>query len=160
MALFAGFGAIATLLTALVGGISRTEFLGVLSSTALIEYGAAAVAIGMGIPPFPATAFVSLSGLTLIFLIFTVLDILTERSTVVQRLVERAQRRTKTIAWLQRYGAIALVPGVIVVGFWVCVPIAWFLGWRRSHSIVALFLGFLGATIATTAIASGLLGLS
>lgn len=158
MALFAGFGAIATLLAALVGGISCTEFLGVLSSTAIIEYGAAAVAIGMGIPPLPATAFVALSGFTLILLIFTVLDILTERSTVVQRLVERAQRRTKTVAWLQRYGSIALVPGVVVVGLYVCVPIAWFLGWRRSHSIAALFLGFLGATTATAAIAAGLLG--
>ncbi|KAF5055918.1 hypothetical protein DSECCO2_372790 [anaerobic digester metagenome] len=156
MALLAGIGAITSLFAGLIGGISLAGILGVASSTAIIEYGAAAVAVGIGIPPLPAMGLVFFSGLTLILLLFAVLDTLAERSAVVRRLVERAQRRTRTIAWLQRYGPVALVPAVVVVGFYICVPVAWFLGWRRYPSIAALSMGFLLATAGTTAISAGL----
>ncbi len=157
MALLAGIGAGLSLLIGLIFGIPFAGIVGVASSTAIIEYGAAAVAVGIGTPPLPATIFVALSGGTLMLLLFAVLDTLAERLSIVRRLVERAQRQTKTIAWLERYGPVALIPGVIFAGFYVCVPIAWLLGWQRDRSLVALWTGFLVATAGTAALSAGVI---
>ncbi len=150
-------GAVCIVVTALLGGVPADTAIGVASAVLLLEYGAVAVAIGLGLPPVPAAAYVGATGSTLILVLFALLDLLADRSTLVDRLLQRAQRRTRTMSRLGRYGPIALVPAVMVAGFFVCVPLAWLLGWRRSHAVAALLAGFCIATACTAAVSSGLL---
>lgn len=150
-------GVVCIIVAALLGGVPAGTAIGVASAVLLVEYGAVAVAIGLGLPPVPAAAYVGATGSALIFTLFALLDLLADRSTLVVRLLERAQRRTRTMRRLGRYGPIALVPAVMVAGFFVCVPLAWLLGWRRSHAVAALVAGFCIATACTAALSSGLL---
>ncbi|HOT95468.1 MAG TPA: hypothetical protein PK089_09830 [Methanoregulaceae archaeon] len=157
MGILSGIGAIVSILAMLTGGVPPAGIVGVVSSTAIIEYGAAVVAVGIGIPAVPATVYVTLLGVTLMLFLFAALDTLADRSTTVRRLVGRAQRRAATIDRFRRWGPVALCLGVMVVGFYVCVPVAWLFGWPRYRSIIALSLGFFIGTATTAALSAGLL---
>jgi hypothetical protein len=123
-------------------------------ATLAIEYGAVPVGLAFGLHPLFVLAVTSSIALAVITLLFTILDTLGERSGRVARMIHRTRTKYQHSRLVQRYGIFSLLPAVLIVGFYVCPPIAWILGWDRARSIVLLMLGF--TAISTVLLAAGL----
>jgi hypothetical protein len=152
----AGIGAAAVLAAVLVTGADPATAAAVVTSALVVEYGAVAVAIALGIDPLAASALVGTVGFFLILVLFAALDLLESRSALVRRLTARAQARSGTVRHLERIGLVGLVPGVMIVGIYVCVPLAWLFGWRRGYALLALCGGYIVAIAVTAGVAVGL----
>ncbi|MDI6719730.1 MAG: hypothetical protein QMD46_08985 [Methanomicrobiales archaeon] len=151
------FGICLPLILSQICGISVPLTCSLVVSTFTIEYGAAAIGLASGLPPGYVLIVMASSAFSVILFSFSVLDALGERSPRVAAFIERAQRKYGSSRMLRRYGLIALVPGVMTVGLYVCPPLIWILGWNRRQSILLMMLGFLASVAATLLTAMGVL---
>jgi hypothetical protein len=46
----------------------------------------------------------------------------------------------------------------MILGFWVCAPVACLSGWRRDHATILIMAGYVIACIATILATQGFLG--
>jgi uncharacterized membrane protein len=129
------------------------------TSTLVIEYGAAPVGIGLNLPPLFVLGTLSSVALGVTLFLFDLIDTLGEHSARVRGFLARSAERGRRSAVLTKYGIYGLVPCVMVLGFWVCPPVASVLGWKRATSIVLIMAGYLIASVATLALTLGILNL-
>jgi len=120
-----------------------------ITSTLVIEYGAAPIGIGFGLhPPFVLYVLVCVAlGVTL--LLFDVFDIMAEHSNRVSQFLKKSSERAKQSSFLTKYGIYGLVPCVFTLGFYVCPPVSWALGWRRDRSILLIMAGYITISVLT-----------
>lgn len=144
------------LFAAFLLGYPLPASLALVTTTLVIEYGAAPVGIGLDLPPLfvLATLFSVALGVTLF--LFDLIDTLGEHSARVKGFLARSAERGRKSALLSTYGIYGLVPCVMVLGFWVCPPVAGVLGWKRDMSIILIMAGFLIASVVTLALALGI----
>ena len=114
-----------------------------ITSTLVIEYGAAPIGIGFGLHPvFVLLVLVSVAlGITLF--LFDLLDLLARHSERVARFLARSEQKAKQSSFFSRYGIWGLVPCVITLGFYVCPPVAWACAWRRDSAVLLIMAGFI-----------------
>jgi hypothetical protein len=130
-----------------------------ITSTLVIEYGAAPVGLGLGLPPVFVLYVLICVALGVTLSLFDIFDLLGERSKRVARFLEKSAERTKHIPVLTKYGIYGLVPGVLTLGFYVCPPISWVLGWRRDLSILLIMAGYIAISSVTILATLGLFGI-
>ena len=148
------------LLPALISGRPPAAVIALVSSTLVIEYGAGAVGIGLGLPP-PYVIFVLIcTALGITVFLFDLFDLAGERSRRVGSFLERSRRRAAGSRLLSRYGMYGLVPLVIVLGFYVCPAVAWVLGWDRRRSVLLIMTGCAVASVATVLVTMGVLDIA
>ncbi|ACL16347.1 hypothetical protein Mpal_0997 [Methanosphaerula palustris E1-9c] len=140
----------------LLPGVRSDHLLALIGSTALIESGAPVVGVALGLPPAVVLVLVCSVALGLILLIYTLLDTLDAESPRVSHLLVWVRQRYTRSKTLQTYGIYGLVPGMVILGVWICPPIAWLVGWERRRAVLLMMIGFTIAAAGTLAVATGL----
>jgi hypothetical protein len=130
-------------------GFSLSSGLALITGTFIIEYGAAALGIGLGLPPiYVLYVLVCVaSGVTLT--LFDIFDRVGACSVRVSRFLKKSEERAHHSAILTKYGILGLIPCVITLGFYVCPALSWILGWRRDLSILLIMVGYISISIVT-----------
>ena len=117
--------------------------LALITSTLIIEYGAAPIGIGLGLHPAFVLLVLSCVALGITLFLFDIFDTLGRHSERVARFLARSEEKAKQFTYLSRYGIYGLVPCVLTLGFYVCPPLSWALAWRRDYSIILTMGGFI-----------------
>ena len=134
---------------ALVFTIPLPSVLALIASTFVIEYGAAAVGVGLGLPPFYVLYAVTCIALGVTLTLFDIFDLLGRHSERVSGFLAKSSERAGRSVFLKKYGIYGLVPCVITLGFYVCPPVSWVMGWPRSTSILLIMGGYIGISLVT-----------
>jgi uncharacterized membrane protein len=131
--------------------------LALMTSTFVIEYGAAPIGIGMGLHPVPVlfTLVCIAAGVT--FLLFGIFDTLGKHSVKVAAFLEKTKSRAGGSKFISRYGIYGLIPCVMTLGIYACPPVSWILGWDRTRSIVLILTGYILISVVTILASIGIL---
>ena len=133
--------------------------LALITSTLIIEYGAAPIALGLGLPPVFVLCVLVCVALGVTLVLFDIFAIMGERSERVSRFLKKSSERAKQSSFLTKYGIYGLVPGVMILGFYVCPPVSWVLGWPKNRSILLIMAGYITISIVTILATMGLFSL-
>jgi hypothetical protein len=139
--------------------IPLSSSLALIASTLVIEYGAAAVGIGLGLPPMYILYVLICVALGVILTMFDIFDRLGEYSPRVSRFLKKSEERAHRSTILTEYGIFGLVPCVFILGFYVCPAVSRVLGWRRDLSVLLTMVGYISASVLTLLAAIGFIGL-
>jgi hypothetical protein len=127
-----------------------------ITSTLVIEYGAAPVGLGLGLPPVFVLYVLACVALEVTLSLFEIFDLLGTQSKRVARFLEKSAERAKHSPVLTKYGIYGLVPCVLTLGFYICPPVSWVLGWRRDLSIFLIMAGYIAISCVTILATPGL----
>jgi len=158
----ARFGLIAIILPvipAMIFNLSLPATLTLMTTTFVIEYGAAPIGIGLGLPPLFVLYVLSCIACGVTLFLFDIFDTLGEHSERIAQFLERSGERAKKSRILSTYGMYGLVPCVMTLGFYVCPPIVWVLGWRRDLSILMIMAGYISISVVTILASVGIFDL-
>jgi len=147
------------LLPAIVFDKPVAPVLALMTSTFVIEYGAAPIGIGMGLNPFYVIFVLICIAVGVTLFLFDIFDMMGEHSERVARFLDTTGIRAKKSKVLSKYGIYGLVPCVMTLGFYACPPIAWVFGWRRDISILMIMTGYISVSIVTVLISMGIFDL-
>jgi len=134
---------------AILFDISITSALALITGTFIIEYGAAALGIGLGLPPLYILYVLICIALGVTLTLFDIFDFLGIHSTKVSQFLKRSEERAGRSTFLKKYGIYGLVPCVITFGFYVCPPVSWVLGWPRDRSVLLIMTGYIIISMVT-----------
>jgi hypothetical protein len=137
-----------------------TSTIALITSTLIIEYGAAPVGLGLGLPPVFVFYVLVCVALGVILSLFDIFDLLGVQSKRVARFLEKSAERAKHTPVLTKYGIYSLVPCVLTLGFYICPPISWVLGWRRDLSILLIMAGYIAISMVTILATMGIFWVS
>lgn len=155
----ARFGLIAIILPVtpvVIFNISLSATLALMTSTFVIEYGAAPVGIGLGLPPFFVFYVLVCIASGVLFFMFDIFDTLGEHSERIANFLAGSGERARQSKILSKYGIYGLVPCVMTLGFYACPPIVWVFGWRRDHYILMTMVGYAAISIVTILVSLGI----
>jgi len=141
---------------ALLFNQSLQATLALITSTLIIEYGAAPIGIGLGLHPAYVLFVLTCVALGITLFLFDLFDTLGRHSERVARFLARSEEKTKQFPYLSKYGIYGLVPCVLTLGLYVCPPLSWALAWRRDYSIILTMGGFIVISIILIFITLGL----
>ena len=127
-----------------------------ITSTLIIEYGAAPIGIGLGLHPVFVLMVLACVAFGITLFLFDIFDTLGLHSERVARFLARSEEKAKQFPILSKYGIYGLVPCVLTLGLYVCPPLSWALAWRRNHSILLIMGGFIGISTILILITLGL----
>ena len=144
------------LVPAFLSGIPLSSSMALIASTLVIEYGAAAVGIGLGLPPVYILYVLVCVASGVILTLFDIFDMLGEYSPRVLRFLKKSGERAHRSAILTKYGIFGLIPCVFILGFYVCPAVSRVLGWRRDLSILLIMVGYISAAIVTLLATTGI----
>jgi uncharacterized membrane protein len=131
--------------------------LALMGSTFFVEYGAAPVGILGGLDPLFVLFVLACIALGVTLLLFGLCGSLEEHWPRFARFLERTRIRAEGSAILTKYGIFGLMPLVIILGFYVCAPVACIFGWRRDHATLLIMAGYLVACTLTILATLGIL---
>jgi hypothetical protein len=134
---------------ALVFNIPLPSVLALIASTFIIEYGAAAAGIGMGLPPLYVLYAVTCIALGVTLTLFNIFDLLGRNSERVSDFLAKSSERAGRSVFLKKYGIYGLVPCVITLGFYVCPPVSRVMGWSQNRSILLIMGGYIAISVVT-----------
>lgn len=129
--------------------ISPASALALITGTFVIEYGAAAVGIGLGLPPLYILFVLTCVALGVLLTMFDIFDLLAQHSEKVSRFLTQSEERAGRSVFLKRYGIYGLVPCVMTLGLYACPPVSWVLGWPRLRSIALIMTGYISISMVT-----------
>ncbi len=121
--------------------ISKT--ISLIISTFALEYLAVPVGIGLGLNPVFVLVVVTSVALSVVVLMFKIFDAIGEKSKRVSDFLSTSNEKAQSSKLIRNYGIYGLLPGAVILGFYICPAIAWILGWRRDHAVVLIIMGFL-----------------
>jgi uncharacterized membrane protein len=147
------------LTTAFLFTIPIPSTLALITSTLVIEYGAAPIGIGLGLHPAFVLYVLVCVALGVTLALFDTFDIMGEHSERVSQFLKKSSKRAKQSSFLTKYGIYGLVPCVFTLGFYVCPPVSWVLGWRRDRSILLIMAGYITISIVTILATRGIFSL-
>jgi len=130
------------LAAALLLAIPLAPAFALIGTTLVIEYGAAPVGIGLGLPPLFVFFTLTCVALGVIITLFGIFDSAGEHSDRIKKFLERSKKRADGSAMLAKYGIYGLPLVVLTLGFYVCPPVAWICGWDRKLSILLTMAGY------------------
>ena len=139
--------------------ISPESSLVLIASALVIEYGAAVVGIGLGLPPFYVLFVIICIALAVILTLFDIFEFLGAHSERVSRFLQKSAERAGRSRFLKKYGIYGLIPGVITLGFYACPPVSWVMGWPRERSVPLIMAGYIAISIVTILATMGILTL-
>jgi hypothetical protein len=133
----------------LLFNIPVPSVLALIASTFVIEDGAAAVGVGMGLHPLYALYVVTCIALGVTVTLFDIFDLTGRHSKRVSGFLAKSSERAGRSVFLKKYGIYGLVPCVITLGFYVCPPVSWVMGWPKNRSILLIMGGYIGISVVT-----------
>jgi hypothetical protein len=131
--------------------------LALISATIVLEYGA--VFIGTALDMGNAITFiiVSLVATGIIFFQLSLFDHFGKISPRVGLFLDRTRVKYGSSPFVKKYGVFALVPGMLVVGFFVCPAVAWLMGWERKIAFMVMMGTFCAASAFLLPVSEGLI---
>ena len=129
--------------TAFLFSQSVPATLALVTSTLIIEYGAAPIGIGLGLHPAFVLLVLTCVALGITLCMFDIFDALGRHSERVARFLARAEEKVQQSTLISKYGIYGLVPCVLTLGFYACPPVSWALAWRRDQSFLLIMGGFI-----------------
>lgn len=144
------------LIPVFIFSISLPATLALMTSTFVIEYGAAPIGIGLGLHPLYVLFVLVCIAIGVILFLFDIFDALGEHFERVAKFLEKSGERAKQSKILSKYGIYGLVPCVMILGFYVCPPVAWVFGWRRDFSILLTMAGYIAISFVTVLLSLGI----
>ena len=130
--------------------------LALITSTLIIEYGAAPIGIGLGLHPAFVLVVLTCVALGITLFLFDLFDTLGRHSDRVARFLARAEEKVKQSTLISKYGIYGLIPCVLTLGLYVCPPVSWALAWRRDHAILLIMGGFIAISAILIMVTLGL----
>ena len=130
--------------------------LALITSTLIIEYGAAPLGIGLGLNPVFVLVVLACVALGITLFMFDIFDTLGRHSEQVARFLARAEEKVQQSTLISKYGIYGLIPCVLTLGLYVCPPVSWALAWRRDRSILLIMGGFIGISAILILVTLGL----
>ena len=158
----ARFGLIAIILPVIpvvIFNLSLSATLALMTSTFVIEYGAAPVGIGLGLPPFFVFHVLVCIASGVLFFMLDIFDTQGEHSERIAKSLAGSGEKAWQSKILSKFGIFGPVPCVMTLGFYACPPIAWVFGWRRDLSIVMTMAGYAAISIVTILVSLGIFGM-
>jgi hypothetical protein len=157
LAKFGMLAIILPLIPVLIFNLSLPATVALMTTTFVVEYGAAPIGIGLGLHPvFVLYVLVCIaSGITLF--LFDIFDTLGEHSERIAKFLQKSAERAKKSRILSKYGMYGLVPCVMTLGFYVCPPVVWVFGWRRDLSILTIMAGYISISVVTIFVSLGII---
>jgi uncharacterized membrane protein len=145
-----------------VFGIPLPTVLTLILSTLVLQAAAAFVGLGFGIHPAVLLALLTSVAVAVMLGVLEILDLLAEQSARVQGMVQRINARVAGIAYLQRYGALMLVPIMWIPGIalYGTPVVAWLFQYQRTTSLLCMVAGWVIAVGVVMATALGLIRLA
>jgi hypothetical protein len=134
------------LVAAIIFSQSPAAAIALITTTLVIEYGAAPIGIGLGLDPAFVLLVLTCVALGITLFLFDLFDTLGLHSKRVARFLLRSEEKVKQSKLLARYGMYGLVPCVLTLGFYVCPPVSWALAWRRDYCILLIMGGFIAVS--------------
>jgi hypothetical protein len=147
------------LLPALAFRESLASTLALMTSTFVIEYGAAPIGIGMRLHPLYVLFVLTCIAAGVTLFMFDIFDMMGEHSERVARFLQHAGERAGKSKILSTYGIYSLVPFVMTLGFYACPPVAWVFGWSRHKSILMIMTGYVAISVVMVLISVGIFDL-
>ena len=145
------------LVPVLLFGIPLAPTLALIGSGLLIEYGAAPVGIALGLSPL-FVFYVLMCTETGIFLgLFDIFDTIGNTYEPAKRFLETSRQYVHQSASVERYGILALIPCVVLLGVYVNAPASWVLGWREDHALLITLAAYCGALVITIILTIGVI---
>ena len=157
VAIFLLTGIVLPLLPVLILNQPLGSTLALMTSTFVIEYGAAPIGIGLGLHPALVLYTLVCIAIGVTFLLFGIFDTLGTHSKRVAEFLEKAKNRAGGSKFISRYGIYGLIPCVMTLGIYACPPVSWILGWDRTRSIVLILTGFILISVVTILASIGIL---
>jgi hypothetical protein len=130
-----------------------------ITGTLIIEYGAAPIGLGLGLHPVFVLFVLVCVALGVILILFDIFAILGVHSEKVSQFLKKSSGRAEQSSFLTKYGIYGLVPGVMTLGFYVCPPVSWVLGWPKNRSILLIMTGYITISIVTILATMGIFSL-
>jgi len=143
------------LVPALLFNISVPSTFALISGTFIIEYGAAPIGIGLGLPLAFVLYVLTCVALGVTLTLYDIFDLLGEHSERVSQFMNKSSERAGRSVFLKKYGIYGLVPGVMTLGFYICPLVSWVLGWPRGRSMVLIMAGYITISLLTMLAAWG-----
>jgi hypothetical protein len=131
------------LVAAIIFSQSPGATIALITTTLVIEYGAAPIGIGLGLHPAFVLLVLTCVALGITLFLFDLFDNLGRHSKRVARFLLHSEEKVKQSKLISKYGMYGLIPCVLTLGFYVCPPIVWALAWRRDVSIFLIMGGFI-----------------
>jgi len=144
------------LVPAFLSGIPLSSALALISATFVIEYGAAALGIGLGLHPVYILFVLACVAFGVTLTLFDIFDLLGENSPRISQFLKKSEERAHQSAILGTYGILGLIPCVITLGFYVCPAVSRMLGWRRDLSILLIMVGYISISVVTLLVTIGM----
>lgn len=151
--------AVAPLLAGYILGIQPGAVIELVLGTLIIEYGAVVIGTALGIgsaATFIIAAFVATG---IIILQFSLFDFMGHSSITVSRYLERIREKYGSSPSVKKYGVIAPIPGMLVVGFYVCPAVSWLIGWDRKISCIVMAGTFYAVSLILLPISNEVVGI-
>ena len=111
---------------------------GLIVATLVIEYSAPVAGLAAGLNPGFTIITVILVGCGAIGIQYPVFDALCCRSGTVRGFLDWIQKKYANSRLVRRYGVLALAPGILTVGFYICPAVSWLFGWDRKISFLIM----------------------
>lgn len=147
------------LAAALLFAIPLPQTLGLIAATFVIEYGAAPVGVGLGLNPVFVFFVLTSIALGVTLALFDIFESVGDHSVRVRQFLDRCRKKAQASAILAKYGIYGLVPCVLTLGFYVCPPVAWVMGWDRTRSIALILSGYCAVSLVLVLATTGILSL-
>jgi uncharacterized membrane protein len=147
------------LLLVSISGQSVPAAFALMTSTLVIEYGAAPVGIGLGLNPLIVLLTMACIALGVSLFLYDLLDATGRHSERVALFLKKTEDRARQSQVLSRYGIYGLVPCVLILGFYVSTPVSWIFGWNRNRSLLLIMAGYVAASVVTVSLSIGFFGL-
>jgi uncharacterized membrane protein len=141
LAKFVLAGIVLPLIPVAVFGQQLGPTLALMTSTFIIEYGAAPVGIGLGLNPVFVLFVLLCIAAAVTMLLFDIFSFIGTHSARVAAFLEKASERANRSNIIAKYGIYGLIPCVWTLGFYACPPVSWVLGWDRNRSIIIIMAG-------------------
>jgi len=150
------------LLLGLAFGVPPAEVFTLIASTFLLQAAAAVVGLSLGQHPAVVLVFLTSVAVAVMIGILEVCDLFAERSRLIQRLLRKVDAKTGQIDYLERYGALMLIPVIWIPGIalYGAPVVAWLFQYPRRTSLLCMTAGWAIAVIAVMAAAMGFVSLA
>jgi hypothetical protein len=145
------------LAAAIIFAQSPATAIALITTTLVIEYGAAPIGIGLGLDPVFVLFVLTSVALGITLFLFDLFNTLGRHSGRAARFLVRSEEKIKQSKLISRYGMYGLVPCVLTLGFYVCPPVSWALSWRRDSCLLLIMGGFIAISGILILVTFGLL---
>lgn len=147
------------LAAALLLSIPIPSTIALITTTFVIEYGAAPIGIGLGLHPLFVLIVLIFVALGVTLALFEIFDTIGEHSERMARFLEISEEHARRSRILSEYGVYGLVLCVLTLGFYICPPVSWMFGWRRDISLLLIMAGYTAISIVTILLSLGIFDL-